>query len=356
VARASEYQIHLPLIPASVLRKHRVLEPSDHRFRACARLLQALWRERQELPIGTFESPNQHSRRRRIGSLIAASAADAGRNFLSPDIADVVRREMVYRELGAFIDQNRLYGNLLSSMPLCFNLFAPLRLNPELAAKVIRNLLPGIDLSKVLRVGFEHSPGRNNPALTGDASAFDVAILYELQNGERGFIGIEMKYSESLTEPVPPALPDRYQGLAADCGLFNNPGSALLRVNPLQQLFREHLLAQAALIRGDWSEAWFVLVSPVSNHLVQNGAALYASHLAEPGPGQVPFINLQLEQVIEAIGWAGELDLALALHDRYTDWTKLDHLIDEALEAKPRDWSIAPPRVATRLTLIGSAA
>src|SRR3954470_10205472 len=49
---------HLPLIPEPVLRRHRVFEPSDTRFRACARLLQALWREQHQLPIGTHASPD----------------------------------------------------------------------------------------------------------------------------------------------------------------------------------------------------------------------------------------------------------------------------------------------------------
>ena len=44
----------LPLIPADVLKKHRVQEPLDTRFRSAARLLQALWREDRALPIGSY--------------------------------------------------------------------------------------------------------------------------------------------------------------------------------------------------------------------------------------------------------------------------------------------------------------
>ena len=58
---------HLPLIPEPVLRRHRVFEPSDTRFRACARLLQALWREQHRLSIGSMPA--------RTGS--AASSAPA---------------------------------------------------------------------------------------------------------------------------------------------------------------------------------------------------------------------------------------------------------------------------------------
>src|SRR5690242_16814716 len=110
----------LPIVPRSILRKHRVLERFDNRFRACARLLQALWREGQELPIGTFATSS--GGQRRIGSLISGAAADAGRNFLSPEIAHVVRREVAYQETGALIDQRRLYGNLLTSQAVAFNL------------------------------------------------------------------------------------------------------------------------------------------------------------------------------------------------------------------------------------------
>lgn len=344
----------LPIIPKNLLRKYRVFEKYDNRFRACARLLQALWRERQGLPIGTYETPD--GRQRRIGSLIGASVAEAGRNFLSPDIAHLARREMTYQEPGALIDQKRLYANLLSSMPLALNLFAPLKFDPRFAAKVIRSLIPGIDLARVLKVAFEHSPGRRQTDLTGDRTAFDVAITYERSDGEQGFLGIEVKYSESLNEPPPAELNVQYDALAPSSCLFKQPMSALLRVNPLQQLFREHLLAQAALSRGDWKEATFILIAPRHNHLAQQAARLYAAHLTEPGPGQAGFLNIELEQMIEALGWAGELDFAYALHDRYCNWLKLDGIIEEALRAKSEDWAIVPPRAAEPVALIGRAA
>ena len=44
----------LPLIPANVLKKHRVHDALDTRFRSAARLLQALWREDRGLPIGSY--------------------------------------------------------------------------------------------------------------------------------------------------------------------------------------------------------------------------------------------------------------------------------------------------------------
>src|SRR5438874_1592654 len=138
---------------------------------------------------------------------------------------------MPYQEVGAFIDQRRLYSNLLSSMPLCFNLFAPLHLNPDLAAKVIRSLTPGIDPARALHVWFEHSPGRRRVELTADHTAWDVAIVYQRADGERGLLAIEQKYSEGGAEAATDLSP-RYDELAVSSELYKNAMSAVLRTGP----------------------------------------------------------------------------------------------------------------------------
>nr|WP_199089749.1 hypothetical protein [Bosea sp. ASV33] len=117
----------VPLLPEELLRKHHVHEPMDHRFRSAARLLQSLWREDRELPIGHYRIDGK---RRKLGSRISHVAARAGANFMAPAITALVRRELAYREPAAMIDEGRLYGNLLSSMPLAFNLFGLLQARP----------------------------------------------------------------------------------------------------------------------------------------------------------------------------------------------------------------------------------
>lgn len=330
----------LPIVPTAVLVKHRVYEEFDNRFRSCARLLQSLWRQRQNLPIGTYTRTS--GRKRTIGSLISTAAGAEGRNFLTPAIAEIARLETAYRERDALIDENRLFTNLLSSHPLAFNGFGPLYLDRVLAACVLRAIIPGIDLKTVIDVRYESSPGRQDPTLTGDRSAFDVAFIYERGDGQRGLIGIEVKYSETGTEPAPPELNPRYTELAHSSGLFKEPDHAALRVNPLQQLFREHLLAQAVVMRGDYAEAYFVLVAPRLNHLVQNSASLYASFLAPPTTGQVPFVNVELEQLVDAFGWSGAHEHAAALNERYLDWGRVDEVVRAAVKAKGKTWPTEP--------------
>lgn len=343
----------LPLVPDELLKAHFVHEKFDTRFRACARLLQAFWRERQGLPVGSYQG--RDGRKRKVGSMLSTTAAASGRNFLGPAVAHLARREVIYQEAGALIDRQRLYSNLLSSMPLAFNLFAPLRFDLALAGKVMRAIAPGIDIAAVRHVWFEHSPGRRAADLTGDRTAFDVAVIYQRSDGASGMIGIEVKYSESLTEPAPAELNARYHDLAQSSGLFKEPMHAALRVNPLQQLFREHLLAQAAMIRGDWAETHFMLLAPRHNANVQQGAALYSKFLASPGTGQASFLNVELEQFVEALGWAGAKDEAYALFDRYLNWGIVLEAVEACLRDKIEDWHIAPPPPAP-LSLIGKAA
>lgn len=81
----------LPLIPAGVLKKHRVHEPLDTRFRSAARLLQAVRRENRDLPIGSYLGDD--GKRRKLGSRIAEAAGKAGGNFLTPEIAHIARHK-----------------------------------------------------------------------------------------------------------------------------------------------------------------------------------------------------------------------------------------------------------------------
>jgi hypothetical protein len=64
---------------------------------------------------------------------------------LTSQIARVARRETAYREIGAMIDAERLATNLLSSMPLTFNLLAPWMQVPERASGYLRELLPAFE-------------------------------------------------------------------------------------------------------------------------------------------------------------------------------------------------------------------
>lgn len=288
-------------------------------------MLQSLWRERKGLPVGSYN--RQNGPLIRLGSMITERAGDAGSNFLLPEIARLARREVAYKEPGSLIEERRLWCNLLSSMPLTFNLLGPLKLDRKLATKMLHSMFADLADANVEAILFEHSPGRGVPSLTNDFTAFDALLIYVRANGARGFVAIETKYSETLGEGNRPLNP-RYAELSLVAALHHDPSANELTSRRLEQFYRQHLLAQAMLMRGDFSEGRFLVVAPALNSPLQAGISLYASKLVPPSDAQVSFSSISLEEMINLLSQCGQRGYAKMLFERYVDWEKIDQVID----------------------------
>lgn len=312
----------LPLVPEPILRQHKVHEPLDTRFRAAARLLQALWREKRDIPMGYYI--NGKGQRRPLGSRLSQFAASAGANFLDPALQRLTYRELAYREPGAMIDQHRVWSNMLSSMPLTFNLFGGLKLDRDLANAVCGKLWPDL-VEEVCHLQFEHSPARGDFRFTADGTAFDVFISGRDARGAKTFVAIEVKYSESCHEPEARGR-DRYEELASTCGLYRSPEDPALRANPIQQLWRGHMLAQCLITNGLYDRGVFVCLAPRLNDPVQRACAMYQARLAAR-EDVCSFEAVTLEEIIATIRGAGGAQFADALHERYCDFTPVHQLI-----------------------------
>ncbi|MFG1243890.1 hypothetical protein V5F31_16060 [Xanthobacter sp. V7C-4] len=315
----------LPIVPRDILQRYHVNEFGDTRFASCARLLQSIWRESRGLAPGWHRG--RDGRQRILGSRLDLADARRGRNLLTPDIARLTRRATAYREIGAFIEEQRLWENLLSSQPLTFNLFARCQSARDRGLGLFAHLFPGF-FGQVGELAFEHSPGRGDPTYLGDYTAFDLYVSGLAPDGSPAFIAIEMKYSEAMRQPGRSSKA-RYRELTRAYALHLDPEAPGLLSDPLAQLTAEHLLA--ALIRerlGPGAYALFVVIAPAGNRDAWNAVDRYRSMLTEQGDG-VPFIALTLEAVISAIGETGDPDLAARLHERYTDFTPVHRLIDD---------------------------
>lgn len=329
----------VPLVPEEILIRHKALVPTDNRFRAAARLLQALWREDRELPIGSYV--DAEGRRVRLGSRITEAAGKQGANLLSPEIATLVRRECVYRELGAMIEVDRLRANLLSSMPLTFNIFAPLKLDLRQATRFMAELFPGL-MTEVRAIKFEHSPARGSAIYARDYSAVDLAIYGLNATDQRVMVAWEIKYSEGTCEPTPNRISDRQLEITANSGLYREAEDPGLFLNPHQQLTRELNLCQSILGHGDVDVGLFVLASPRLNHLTRAMGETFSAMLNPPQDGRAGFVSITLERVLEALVSIGMVAHAQALHRRYFDF----HLVDGELEleaARPTSRAKAKP-------------
>ncbi|SKC61902.1 hypothetical protein SAMN05445504_0049 [Burkholderia sp. CF099] len=312
-----------PLVPTSLLKAHKVYERSDSRFMAAARLLQALWREEKGLSIGTHRNAN--GKRYKLGSRLDTKSAEAGGNFLSPDIAQLALRESVYCEIGAIIEQERLWKNLLSSQPLCFNLFGGMKLDIEKGNRFFRSLFADY-VESIDGVYFEHSPGRGMPAYTNDYTAFDVFIPCTTVEGGNGFIAIEVKYTETMVEPLL-TLRKRYAQLSRTSGIYRDPEALALRASPLQQLWREHLLCHSIIENGAYSSGRYVLMHPRQNVHCTGAVNAYQRQLASQGPETIKFQPVTLEDCVDTLRAIGDEETASAFHHRYLDFERVERTI-----------------------------
>jgi len=314
----------VPFIPHDALRALHVHEPTDDRFRAAARARQALLREAKGWPIGMWAAGGDQQRQ--LGSYLAEDHGDA--NFISKEVARLAHTEVAFREDGAMLAEDRLFRNLISSMPATFNLLGPLALRLRLATNVMKRICPGF-VKKVDAVLFEHSPARRGTHksaknFTFDRSAFDALFKITTSAREHAFVSVEVKYTENLCEKAADLRP-RYDELSQLSTMFVDPDHPALRTAPLQQLWRQHLLSFSLIHNGLYSAGRFIVIAPTLNRAVQEAVAEYRSHLL-PG-GIVPFDSISYSQVIEAIRRSGSPELADLLFDRYENFEPVDALI-----------------------------
>ncbi len=259
----------------------------DEPFQRVLRARQSAWRERAGLPIGLHRGAP-------LGSRIAMPFAEHTlANFLSETVRERVRREVLSpdRDREKLFGRPRIFADTLSSQPLCFNLFAELDADHELAGRLVSALLADEPVPhrteprgkgegvRVTGIEIEYSPGRGDLRYTGDRSAFDTFIRYE-RDGRRGFLGIEVKYHEALREAASPHR-SRYAEIAASMGEHRPEMLESLKQRPIQQIWRDHLLAGALRLdpTQGYDEGHFGLLYPAENPRCAAAVAAYRQTL-----------------------------------------------------------------------------
>lgn len=283
-------------------------------FRRKARVLQSLWREKRGYPIGLH-------RGRPLGSRLAMPwARETLNNYLTDTIRAVVRAEVLdkSRSAGKLYARPRIFNDLLSSQPLCFNLFAELQQDRALASAVFRSLAAG-RIAEVTTIEFEHSPGRGDPRYTGDNSAFDVYVTFETPEGEKGFSGIEVKYHENL-QGSPARHRPRYDEVAGMMGCFRAETGSLLRQQPLQQIWRDHLLAGAHLHADKLGDGFFVFLYPRENRYCAEAVQRYRTCLSD----ERTFAAWTLEDFLASVRQHTTAGWSTLVFNRYLDFAKLE--------------------------------
>jgi len=325
----------IPLVPDEVLKQHNVFCAFDTRFRGAARLLQCLWLKDQGIPSTVSETTNDSSVPR-LASTLRADAAKAGRNFLNLKIHQVVLRELLVREEGASIDEERLFTNSLSSQPMTFNFFGNMAEDLAFATAVFKHLFPAF-VHTVDHIIFETSPGRREERFLLDGTAFDVAIYVTTPEGESATIFVETKYSEEMMGPAA-RLRERYDEASRQVKLYRDPDSPALRSLALEQLWRLQTLAQLTVDQGVTARAVFLAVGPKLNRRVMTAFRAFQNELIDTGhreANRVTFEPMSLETFVDAIRAVGAGALAEALWSRYLNFERVYDLSLAAIGGQP---------------------
>ena len=168
---------------------------SDTSWRARYRRLQSWYRE---TVLGVPPGTDQRGITRASMLPAEAVAQNPDLNFLDDEIAAYARKraERVVAD-GGTLELDRLRRNMLSSMPLCFNLFGALRRHPAAAARGLGSALD-LDIDEILMVKVEWAPPPD--VHLKDRTALDAFVQYRTGGGRRAFFGVETKYTEPFSQ------------------------------------------------------------------------------------------------------------------------------------------------------------
>ena len=287
-------------------------------FQRRARVLQSLWREEQGFEPGDHAGDPLGSRLR------MPEAQEQLMNFITPAVRGVVRREVLgHASEDKLYGKPRIFNDLLSSQPLCFNLFGELADDLNLASSVISELTGG-RLERVTAIDFEVSPGRRDPRYLNDRSAFDVFLRGEDSGSRPCFVGIEVKYHENLLGPAAEHK-RRYDEVADAMGCFVDDRSRLKQA-PIQQIWRDHLLAGITQIEDGYIDGLFVTLYPANNRHVATALEEYGQQLV----ARDSFDAWTLEQFVAALRRHSAAPWIELFEERYLAFDKVDRRLEAA--------------------------
>jgi len=242
---------------------------SDRSMTAKYRLLQSTYRA-EVLKEDFGHGPTKNSETRYGNMLI--NGEESGSNFISDAAFKFAQIKVDQKQVNKAltIDEFRLYNNMLSSMPMCFNLFSDLRKllheNPAESSRIAKELfpeIPWIDLLLDVDVEFIPVPIAD---YTNDKSAFDAMLLVQDADGNRGLISIETKYTDILGGNTAKDSITK-NALVEQGDFFDENLKAELRETGYKQIHRNFLLTYAYALKQGFSHFVNIVISPEEDHL-----------------------------------------------------------------------------------------
>lgn len=268
-------------------------------------------------------------------SVVGSSLVDGhitGANFISP-AAFAYAKERVADKQGnsdLTIDEHRLFNNMLSSQPMCFNLLADFRAGVQAgwpdATEVLAAIFAESEIGTIASVEVEMIP-RPTADYIDDKTAFDALIQFTNCNGQTGIAAIETKYTDKLGGNVA-SRQDRKLALINELNLLTPEGRAWYANHGFDQIARNLLLTLAYARRHAVDNAINYVLGPSDDH---ETPALIDEMNARLAPKyRDRLLWLPLEQVVDRGVSAGPgyyADHLRRFRRRYLDFSQIQHLI-----------------------------
>lgn len=299
---------------------------SDAAFTKKARLLQSWYRV--EIAKQKHCGPWQKNRDC-VGSTLV-DGESTGANYISPKaFAYALERleDKKQREPYLVIEPYRLLNNMLSSQPMCFNLFSDLRAGVQSGCKDAQEVLAAIfaeaPIATVREVTVEVPP-QPPERYINDKTAFDAFIRYEDESGRFGLVGVETKYSDSLGTNEAKVV-EQQRAIARELHLFDDDD--LYTALKFDQIVRNLLLTLVYGERHGFTHAINFVLGPAADTKTPKRVEYLKQRLSPQYRDRIVFVSL--EEVVErGLTVAGPLyaDHLRRFHARYLDFSQIDDL------------------------------
>lgn len=312
---------------------------SDNALQAGLRLQQAWWRQVRcgIAEAGVLHPPPKRGKPSRSHNPLVVSMLPATTGGFAPNLmwqaaidAFETAKDALNTSAG-IIYEDRLRRNLLSSQPLCFNLFGYLsHVDPNALLPWVRAYAP--QATSVTRILLEYSPTVAELGVEPlGGSAFDAFVEYQLPSGSMGFVGVETKYHEDLAKglKIPPERSHARSKYATETrhrAWLPGAENELIKDRKNLQFWYNQLLAQRthdlskdSAGRRRYAEFIEVVVACRHDESAKTVVRKVAGQLAEGHEGTLRFGTL--DDVVGAV--SGHAEWKRQFLERYTDFTPI---------------------------------
>ena len=299
----------------------------DAPFTRRCRLLQSWYRVEV---LGISECGPWQKGARPVGSSLVDGDV-TGANLLTPEAFAYAKQRVADKKdhPDLTIDEFRLFNNMLSSMPMCFNLFADFRAAVHAgcsdATTVLAAIFRSSPIEEIQDVIVEMIPTPVEDYID-DKTAFDAAIFFVDPQGQPGLASIETKYTDKLGKN-PAAKQDKKFALARELSLFTNEGFAWHEQNGFDQVARNLLLTLAYAKKHGLVSAINYVLAPEQDSEAPMAVDQLRERLAPDYRDRIKLLTL--ERVVQRGLSCADGSFANHLnrfHKRYLDFGQIAHL------------------------------